>query len=48
VKPNTCTIKLVFVASLLSMQHKGVRGNTGWLGFRIIPQSGTTDLPTKN
>ena len=25
------TLKLVFAVSLLSMQHLGVRANTGWL-----------------
>jgi hypothetical protein len=34
---------LVFVASLLSMQHKGERA--GWLGIRIICPSGATCLP---
>ena len=33
VKPKT--MKLVFVASLLSMQHLGVRTKTGYLGMRI-------------
>ena len=38
------TIKLVFVPSPLSMQHKGERGNTGWLGMIIMCQSGVTCL----
>jgi len=33
------TIKFIFVASFLSMQHEGVRAKTGWLG------SGATWLP---
>jgi hypothetical protein len=32
VKPKT--IKLVFVASPLSMQHLGIRAKTGWLRIR--------------
>ena len=42
VKPKT--IKLVFVASLLSTQHSGERAKTGWLGIRIMCQSGATCL----
>jgi hypothetical protein len=30
------TIKLVFDASLLRMQHQGVRAKTDWLGIRIM------------
>ena len=41
-KPKT--IKLVFVASLLSTQHYGERAKTGWLGIRIMYQSGATCL----
>jgi hypothetical protein len=37
-------MKLVFVSSLLSMQHKGERGKTGWLGSRITCLSGATCL----
>jgi hypothetical protein len=33
---------LVFVASPLSIQHKGERAKTGWLGIRIMCQSGAT------
>jgi hypothetical protein len=40
------TIKLVFVASPLSMQHQGERTKTGWLGIRIMCQSGAICLPT--
>jgi len=43
VKPKT--IRLVFVAvSPLSVQHKGVRAKTGWLGIRIMCPSGATYL----
>jgi hypothetical protein len=34
VKPKT--IKLAFVASLLSTQHEGERAKTGWLIIRIL------------
>jgi len=40
VKPKA--MKLVFVASPLSTQHSGERAKTGWLGIRIMCQSGTT------
>jgi hypothetical protein len=40
------TIKLVFVASPLSTQHKGERAKTGWLRIRIICPSGATCIPT--
>ena len=41
IKPKT--IKLVFVASPLSMQqHYGERVRTGWLGIRIMCSSGAT------
>ena len=40
------TIKLVFAASPLSMQHYGVRAKTGWLKIRIMYQSGATCLST--
>ena len=43
VKPKT--IKLVFVAFLLSIQHKGERAKTGWLGIVIMCQSVVTCLP---
>ena len=43
-KPKT--IKLVFVASPLRMQHEGVRVKTGWLGIRIMCPNGATYLPT--
>ena len=39
------TIKLVFVASPLSTQHKGERAKTGWLGIRIMCPSGALCLP---
>jgi hypothetical protein len=42
VKPKT--IKLVFVASLLSTQHKGERAKTASLGIRMMYPSGTTCL----
>ena len=42
VKPKT--MKLVFVASPLSMQHKGEIARTGWLGIRIMCPSGATCL----
>ena len=43
VKPMT--IKLVFVASPLSMQHYGERAMTGWLGIRIMcPKWGTMSI----
>ena len=42
VKPKT--IKLVFVASPLSMQHKGERAKTVWLEIRIMCLTGTTCL----
>jgi hypothetical protein len=41
-KPKT--MKLVFVASLLSTQHWGERAKTGWLGIRIMCPSGATCL----
>jgi hypothetical protein len=40
------TIKLVFVASPLSMQYEGERAKTGWLRIRIMFPSGATCLPT--
>jgi hypothetical protein len=43
VKPKT--IKLVLVASPLSMQHEGKRAKTGWLGIRIMCPRGATCLP---
>jgi hypothetical protein len=43
VKPNT--MKLVAVASPLSMQHQGERAKSGWLEIRIMCQSGVTCLP---
>ena len=36
------TKKKIFVASQLSMQHKGERAKTGWLGIRIMCPSGAT------
>ena len=39
------TIKLVFVASPLSMQHSGVRTKTYWFGIRIMCPCGATCLP---
>jgi hypothetical protein len=42
-------IKLVFVASLLSVQHQGVRAKTGWLAIEIILyQIGAICLPTED
>jgi hypothetical protein len=42
-KPKT--IKLVFVASLLTRQHyKGERAKTGWLEIKIMCPSGATFL----
>jgi hypothetical protein len=29
-------MKLVFAASLMSTQHKGVRADTGWLGINVF------------
>ena len=40
IKPKT----IKFVASPLSMQHYGERAKTGWLGIRIMCQSGVTCL----
>ena len=37
-------IKLVFVASLLSMQDLGERTKTGWLGIRTMCPRGLTCL----
>jgi hypothetical protein len=37
-------IKLVFVASPLSMQHLGERAKTGWLEIRIMCPSWATCL----
>ena len=42
VKPKT--IKLVFVASPLSMQHKGEIARTGWQRIKIMCPSGATCL----
>jgi hypothetical protein len=42
VKPKT--IKLIFVVSPLSTQSKGERAKNGWLGIRIMCQSGATCL----
>jgi len=39
------TVKLIFVASPLSMQYSGERAKTGCLGIRIICLSGVTCLP---
>ena len=39
------TVKLVFAASPLSMQHYRVHANTGWLGIGIMCPSGATCLP---
>ena len=36
------TIKLVFVASPLSMYHQSVRAMTAWFGIRIMCLSGVT------
>ena len=41
-KPKT--MKLVFVASPLSTQHKGERAKTGWLGIRKMCLNGATCL----
>ena len=43
IKPKT--LKLVFIASPLSMQHRGERATTGRLGIRIMCLSGATCLP---
>ena len=40
------TIKLVFVASLLSTQHTGERAQTGWLGIKIMCPYVATCLST--
>jgi hypothetical protein len=40
IKPMTMT---VFVASPLSMQHSGEKAKTGWLGIRIMCQSGRVE-----
>ena len=42
---QTKDYKLVFVVSPLNTQHKGARAKTGWLGIRIMCQSGATCLP---
>ena len=42
VKPKI--VKLVFVASPLSMQHKGEKAKTGWLGIRIMCLNEATRL----
>ena len=42
VKPTT--VRLVFVASPLIMQHEGERAKTGWHGMRIMCPSGATCL----
>ena len=42
VKPKT--MKLVFVASSLNTQHSGDRAKTGWLGIRIMCESGAKCL----
>ena len=39
------TVKLIFVASPLSMQCSGERAKTGCLGIRIMCLSGVTCLP---
>ena len=44
VKPMT--IKLVFVAFLLSLHDQGVRSKTDLLGIRIMCSSGEAILPT--
>ena len=41
---QTKWLKLVSVASPLSMQHKGVRAKTGWIGIRIICPGAATCL----
>ena len=41
------TIKLVFVDSPLSTQHKGKRAKPGWLGVRIMCPIGSTCLPVE-
>ena len=42
---NSRTEKLVFDASLLSKQHQGERGRTGWLGMRKMCPSKAICLP---
>ena len=44
-KVKPMTIKLFFADSSLSMHHEGVAAVTGWLGIRIMYQSGATCLP---
>ena len=44
-KVKPMTIKLVFADSPLSMHHEGATAVTGWLGIRIMYQSGATCLP---
>ena len=41
---RTKTIKLVFVASPVSKQHKGERAKTAWLRIEIMYPSGATCL----
>jgi hypothetical protein len=41
------TMKLVFVASSLYMQHYGERAKTGWLRIRIMCPNGVTFLFSK-
>ena len=43
VKPKT--IKLVFVFSLLNMQHQGEKAHTGWLVIRKMCLCGAICLP---
>ena len=43
---QTKNVKLVFVASQLSMQDQGERAKTGWFGIRIMCRSGVTCLST--
>ena len=37
---------LIFVASLLIMQHLRVKTKTGWLGIQIVCPSGRSDMFT--
>jgi hypothetical protein len=39
------TVKLVFVASLLSTQYEGVRAKTAWFGIRILAEWSDMSLP---
>jgi hypothetical protein len=40
------TIKIIFAAFPLNMQHWGVRTKTGWLKIRMMCPIGGTYIPT--